>query len=72
MKWHKVENPPELVIDNKYNAVTCIVTDGDKVGTCDYATGAMPERWFSWSEYGEINPSKITHWMHFPTPQYKP
>ena len=70
MEWIKCSErmPIELSDRRVFQEVEVIVTDGSVVGTCEYQSGNRPLAWAEWSKYGDIESSKITHWMPLPPP----
>lgn len=66
-EWVKCsERMPLELSDEHISEVEVIVTDGNKVGTCECRRGYMPCPWVEWSNYGDIDAEKITHWMPLP------
>lgn len=70
MEWIKCSDRMPLVTSDyhRFRQKTVIVTDGIDVGTCDCQAGNMPHEWVAWSNYGDIDANKITHWMPLPNP----
>jgi len=70
MQWIKCSErlPLDLSDRRVFREVEVIVTDGSVVGTCEYQAGNMPREWAEWSNYGDIDANKITHWMPLPPP----
>ena len=70
MKWRSVETPPlEPDANIVYEQATYIVTDGERVTTCEFARGnGVGKPWAEWSQYGDMSPQEITHWMPLPPP----
>ncbi|WP_343552160.1 DUF551 domain-containing protein [Pantoea sp.] len=65
--WVKCsERMPLELSDVHISEVEVIVTDGTQVGTCECRRGYMPRPWVEWSNYGDIDAEKITHWMPLP------
>ncbi|WP_158238616.1 DUF551 domain-containing protein [Pantoea endophytica] len=66
-EWVKVSDKMPLELSDEHiSEVEVIVTDGKKVGTCECRRGYMPRPWVEWSNYGDIDAEKITHWMPLP------
>lgn len=57
------ERMPLDISHEEFRSMTAIVTDGLYVGMCDCQSG---NGWVEWSNYGDINPEKITHWQPLP------
>lgn len=67
-EWVKVSDKMPLELSDEHiSAVEVIVTDGTTVGTCEYRRGYLPRPWAEWSNYGDIDADKITHWQPMPS-----
>jgi len=73
-EWIKCSDRMPIMMEDVrvYKSVEVIVTDGKLVTTCDCCAGIpsdFPEKfWVSFSQYGNMPPSQITHWMPLPEP----
>ncbi|MET3815368.1 DUF551 domain-containing protein [Pantoea sp. UYEF8] len=73
-QWIKCSERMPIVIEDVrvYKSVEVIVTDGNLVTTCDCCAGmpnSDPEQfWVSFSHYGNMPASQITHWQPLPSP----
>lgn len=69
-KWVSVDDrlPIENVDGTAYATKTVLATDGEYVHEMLFAAGIAPKPWSEWSAYGDIEPSRITHWMPLPSP----
>tara|TARA_R110000851_G_scaffold207139_1_gene359116 strand:+ start:160 stop:498 length:339 start_codon:yes stop_codon:yes gene_type:complete len=69
-KWVSVDD--ELPINSDgltgYKTVRVVATDGVISGEMNFSAGLLPGPWFEWSEYGDFEPSLITHWQPLPPP----
>lgn len=58
----------KMEADEGFESIDVIVTDGLNVGTCECQAGFLPTPWVNFTAYGDISPSRITHWRPLPTP----
>lgn len=68
-EWIPVENrlPMGAIEGVVFESYPYLVTDGSVIGITEFARGHGAGRpWASWSMYGDISCSKITHWMPLP------
>jgi hypothetical protein len=69
-KWVSVDNElPITKADGMYLTRNVIATDGSDVCEISFHSGSVPTDWYEWSEYGDIEPNLIKHWMPLPDPQ---
>ncbi len=70
--WVSVDDRlPITRINAAHAQVSVLATDGDNVCEISFHSGATPTEWYEWSEYGDIEPALITHWMPLPLPPTK-
>ena len=68
-EWVSVDDGlPITRIDGAHTQVSVLATDGDNVCEISFHSGTTPTEWYEWSEYGDIEPAKITHWQKKPLP----
>ena len=69
-QWVSVDDrlPINSNVLTRYETVRVIATDGVISGEMDFSAGTLPGPWFEWSEYGDFDPDKITHWQPLPLP----
>ncbi|MGC8427636.1 DUF551 domain-containing protein [Mixta calida] len=60
--------PLELSDELPSRFLEVIVTDGCLVGKSECQAGWLPHPWVGFSCWGDIEPSKITHWQPLPSP----
>jgi hypothetical protein len=71
MNWVSVDDrlPLEISEHEIYKTVAVLVTDGNIVQVCEFATGSVGELWREWNQYNTDFCTKgITHWMVLPEP----
>ena len=68
-KWVSVDDRlPILRNEGKHTQVRVLATDGYEVCEISFHSGSVPTDWYEWSEYGDIEPNLITHWVPLPEP----
>lgn len=75
-EWISVEDRLPFEPDKcvTFEAVTVLAcNDCGTVNTAEFARGGghIGKPWACWSDYSQIKPSRITHWMPLPEPPCK-
>ena len=70
MEWIPVSQPPaQPDAGIVYDSTSYLVTDGVRVGLCDFNRGnGAGKPWAEWGQYGCLGPGEITAWMPLPKP----
>jgi len=68
-QWISVDDRlPITRAEGAHIQVSVLATDGCNVSQMDFHSGTTPTDWYEWSQYGDIEPSLITHWQPLPLP----
>lgn len=64
--WVKCCERMPLEKSGKMDEIVVLVTDGNSVGMAACYSGDLPKPWVSFSSYGDVHGTDITHWMPLP------
>jgi len=64
--WVKCSERMPLEKSGKMDEIVVLVTDGNSVGMAACYSGDLPKPWVSFTSYGDVHGTDITHWMPLP------